>query len=237
MSGALSADTGQAACMADDVVQVPEAVAYVRDLLTGLDACWFLCGGWAADGWLGRQTRDHFDVDICVLHRDQRAIVEHFAGWALVGHDPNVPDDTAEPWNGRQLEMPAHIHVPVLGSPLASSAPVKHSTFEFEFVLNEASGGDCVLNRELGVTVPLERCLQPSAWGVPTAAAEVVLFFKAGGHLTVEETAAAKRPFRQRDEQDFFALLPVLSDAARGWLRAAVGKIRRDHPWLGHLDS
>jgi len=46
---------------------VPDAVAYVRDLLAGFGATWFLCGGWAADAWLGRQTRDHFDVDISVL--------------------------------------------------------------------------------------------------------------------------------------------------------------------------
>ena len=216
---------------------VPEAVAYVRDLLTGFGPAWFLCGGWAADAWLGRQTRDHGDVDIAVLHRDQHAIFEHFPGWALVGHDPNVPDDTAEPWNGRHLDLPAHIHVPKLGSPLASSTAVAHTAFEFEFLLNEGADGDCVLNAELDIAVPLECCIRPSAWGLPTAAAEVVVFFKAGGHLSVTERRAANKLFRRRDEQDFFALLPTLSEAQRTWLRASLGKIQREHPWLVHLDS
>jgi hypothetical protein len=205
---------------------VPEAVAYVRDLLVGFDAPWFLCGGWAADAWLGRQTRDHGDVDITLFHHDQHAIFEHFSGWALVAHDPDVPDDTTEPWNGRHLDLPAHIHVPTLGSPLASSSAVTHSAFEFELMLNAVSGGRCVLDADLNVTVPLERCLQPSPWGLPTAAAEVVVFFKAGGDL-----------MRDRDEQDFLALLPTLSEAQRSWLRVSLGKLRSDHPWLPHLDS
>src|SRR3954454_364598 len=91
---------------------VPEAVAYVRDLFEGFGAPWLLCGGWAADSWLGRTTREHFDVDIAVFHHDQSAIVPQFPGWALVGHDPTVPDETTEQWNGRTLDMPAHIHFP-----------------------------------------------------------------------------------------------------------------------------
>src|SRR4051812_102990 len=166
---------------------VPDAVGYVRDLLVGFGSPWFLCGGWAADAWLGRQTRDHWDVDVAAFHGDQHAIFEHFQGWALVGHDPNVPDDTAEPWNGRHLDLPAHIHVPRFGSPLAGSSTVIHTAFEFEFLLNADSDGYCVLHRDLDIAVPLERCLRPSSWGLPTAAAEVVLFFKAGGGLSVTE--------------------------------------------------
>lgn len=216
---------------------VPEAVAYVRDLLAGFGAPWFLCGGWAADAWLGRQTREHGDVDIAVLHRDQRAIVEHFQGWALVGHDPNVPDDTAEPWHGRQLDLPAHVHVPARDSPLAGAPTVTHTAVEFEFLLNEGSDDMCVLNRDLDVAVELDRCVQRSSWGLPTAAPEVVLFFKAGGDLSLSEMRTANKLFRDRDEQDFFALLPTLNDAQRSWLRGAIAKIRRAHPWLAHLGS
>ncbi|MFD0742455.1 nucleotidyltransferase domain-containing protein [Phytohabitans flavus] len=57
-----------------------QPVSYVRDLLDGFGPPWFLCGGWAADSWLGRQSRDHADVDIGVFHDDQKAIFEHFEG-------------------------------------------------------------------------------------------------------------------------------------------------------------
>lgn len=219
------------------VTPVPEAVAYVRDLLRGLRSSWFLCGGWAADAWLGRQTRDHWDVDIAVFHHDQRAIFTHLSGWALVGHDPNVPDDTTEPWNGRQLDLPAHIHVPTPGSPLATSATATHTDFEFEFLLSERSDHGWVLNRELQIAVPLDRGTGQSSWGLPTAAPEVVLFYKAGGNLTTAEREAWSGTFRPRDEQDFFALLPTLTGAQRAWLRESLTAVQPAHPWLTYLGS
>ena len=213
----------------------PAAVAYVRDLLRGLDAPWFLCGGWAADDWLGRRTREHWDVDIAVFHDDQRAIFAYLPGWALVGHDPNVPDDTTEQWNGRQLDPPAHIHVPRLGSSLSTSPELTHSEFEFEFLLNERAGQEWILNREKGVTVSLERHVRQSSWGPPTVAPEIVLFHKAGGHLTAAELKAGGDGPRPRDEQDFFAVLPTLAPAQRTWLRDTLATARPAHPWLAHL--
>ncbi|MFI7611177.1 nucleotidyltransferase domain-containing protein [Nonomuraea terrae] len=216
---------------------VPRAVAYVRDLLDGFGPAWVLCGGWAADAWLGRQTRDHGDVDIAVFHPDQRAIAEHFPGWALVGHDPNVPGDTTEHWDGRHLDLPAHIHVPERGSPLSTSADLTHPAFEFEFLLNERSGDDWILNREHGIAVPLHRGVRPSRWGLPTAVPEVVLFFKAGGHLTAAEARTANDVLRPRDEQDLFALLPALTAGRRSWLAQSLGTVRPEHRWLAHLRS
>nr|MDT0658992.1 hypothetical protein [Micromonospora sp. DSM 115978] len=211
---------------------MPAPVAYVRDLMLGFDAPWFLCGGWAADAWLGGQTREHWDVDIAVFHRDQRAIFEHLAGWALVGHDPHVADESTEPWNGRRLDLPAHIHVPEAGSTLAAATTGTHTAFEFEFLLNERSGDDWVLTREPLVTIGLDRCARLPGWGVPTAAPEVVLFYKAGGNLTAAEIAARGGPIRPRDQQDFLALLPNLTPTARRWLGEALTAVRPEHPWL-----
>jgi hypothetical protein len=216
---------------------VPEAVAYVHDLLRDLGAPWFLCGGWAADAWLGRQTRDHWDVDIAVFHHDQRAIFAHLSGWALVGHDPNVAGDTTEPWNGRQLDLPAHIHVPAPGGPLATSTTATHPAFELEFLLNERSGNDWVLSREPHIAVPLDRGTRHSSWGLPTVAPEVVLFFKAGGNLTAAEREAHHDVLRPHDEQDLLALLPTLAEASRSWLRESLATVRPGHPWLPLLAS
>ena len=47
---------------------VPETLARVADLMSAFRPKWSLCGGWAADAWLGRQTRDHADIDIAVFH-------------------------------------------------------------------------------------------------------------------------------------------------------------------------
>jgi len=187
---------------------VPQPLAYVRDLLRGLEAPWFLCGGWAIDAWLGEQTRHHSDVDIAVFHHDQRAILDLLPGWALVAHDPHVPDDTTQQWDGRDLDLPAHIHVPTLASPLATSTTLKHSAFEFEFILVERTGRGQIHHR--------------SPWGLPAIAPEVVMFHKAVDNHTP----------RPQDEDDFVALLPTLDDAQRGWLRDALAE---GHPWLSRL--
>jgi hypothetical protein len=214
---------------------VPAPVAYVRDVLRGLDVRWFLSGGWAADAWLGRTTREHGDVDITVFHDDQRAIFEHLAGWALVAHDPNGPDDTTEQWSGRHLDMPAHVHVPASGSALSTVPTRTHSAYEFEFLLNERAGGQWILNREADITVAVDTTIQVSPWGVPTAPPEIVIFFKADAHLSAAEIADSDGGPRPRDEQDVAALLPKLTDGARAWVHRSIAAVRPRHPWLPHL--
>ncbi|HZM80549.1 MAG TPA: hypothetical protein VFC19_32835 [Candidatus Limnocylindrales bacterium] len=187
---------------------IPQALEYVRDLLRGLEAPWLLCGGWAADAWLGRPTRRHGDVDIAVHHGEQRAILKHLPGWALIGHDPNVPDDTTQQWDGRRLDLPAHIHVPTPASPLATSTTLKHSDFEFEFILTEPIGPGLIL--------------RSAAWGLPFLAPQAVLLHKAAES-------------RRQDEDDFQALLPTLSAAQLAWLRDSLARTHPAHPWLATL--
>ena len=187
---------------------LPQPLVYVRDLLHGFPRPWFFCGGWAGDAWLGRETRRHGDVDVAVVHSDQRAIFEHLPGWALVGHDPSVPDDTTEQWNGRHLDLPAHIHVPTPGSSLSTSPALKHSAVEFEFILVERADPELILRSD--------------PWGLPVLAPQAVLLHKA---------LDSGIPRRQ-DEQDFEALLPTLSIAQLGWLRDSLARARPGHPWL-----
>ncbi len=216
---------------------VPEPVAYVRDLLRGIAAPWFLCGGWAADAWVGQQTRDHWDVDIAIFHDDQRAIFEHFTGWALIAHDPTVSDDSREPWNGRYLDPPAHIHVPKLGGPLAISTTAKHSDFEFEFLLIERSDDNWVLSPQPRVVLPPDRSMGSSIWGLPTAAPQAVLFHKGGGNLPAAQLETHRDALRRCDEDDFNELLPGLTVAQRSWLRESLAQTHPEHPWLGRLES
>jgi hypothetical protein len=162
---------------------------------------WFLCGGWALDAWFGRQTRDHADVDIAVFQDDQRALFDHLAGWRLIAHDPDVAGDTTEPWGGRHLDLPAHIHCRPSGAAPAAPETGRGPGFNLEVLLNERSGRDWVFSREPHVTMPLRLCARQSGWGLPTLVPEVLLFYKATAYFG--EEMQDRRP---QDEPDFLAL-------------------------------
>ncbi len=198
---------------------VPEPLARVADLMSSFRPRWSLCGGWAVDSWLGRQTRDHGDVDIALFQDDQHAIFDHLAGWQLIAHDPNVAGDTSEPWDGRRLDLPAHIHAH------------HHDWFKLEVLLNERSGRDWMFSREPRITMPLRRGAQQSAWGLPTVVPEVILFYKATAYFGAEEL----KDRRPQDEPDFLALLPQLNERQCQWLWEAISLVHPDHPWLTQL--
>ena len=205
------------------ITPVPEPVARVADLMSSYGPTWCLCGGWAVDAWLGRLTRDHDDVDIAVFHDDRLAFLEHLAGWQLVAHDTEVDGDTAAPWNGRPLALPAHIHArsPEAGLPLPDRVDnAAGQGFGLDVQINERSGDDWIFSREPRIAVPLQRAVRQSDWGLPTLVPEVILLYKA-----VEP--------RRRDKLDFLALLPHLTDEQRDWLRSAISLL--DHPWLTHF--
>lgn len=48
----------------------PEQVA---ELFSDLPEKWWIAGGWAIDLFLGEQTREHEDVDVAILRKDEVA--------------------------------------------------------------------------------------------------------------------------------------------------------------------
>src|SRR5260221_13517298 len=91
---------------------VPEPVAVLAEQMGSYPAPWALCGGWAIDAWLGRESREHGDIDLSVFVQDQRALYEHLRGWQLLAHDAKwEPGDNDQWWDGRKrINHPAHIH-------------------------------------------------------------------------------------------------------------------------------
>lgn len=187
----------------------PGPVERAAEAMSGFGGAWLLCGGWGVDAWLGGQSRDHHDVDIAVFEDELDGLASYLAGWSLVAHDAIAPDD-AEPWRGRRLELPAHIHAR------------REDDFELEFCVNRRSGDVVMLSLEPPVATELKRFAGRSRWGLLTLAPEAILFYKA-------------LELRPQDEEDFGALAPHLTGEQRSWLRGAIARLQRDHPWLARL--
>jgi PPOX class probable F420-dependent enzyme len=89
---------GGASKVRDRATPTPEPIARVAEVMRSFDARWFVSGGWAVDCWLGRQTREHADVDIGLFRDSESAIFEFLPGWHLVGHDtPDATHDEPSP--------------------------------------------------------------------------------------------------------------------------------------------
>jgi hypothetical protein len=199
----------------------PEEVARVADLMSSFRPTWSLIGGWGIDSWLGFQTRYHDDVDIAVFEPDQGALFAHLDGWLLVAHDEKVPDDTTEPWSGRRLHLPAHVH--------ARST----DDLRLEILFNERTDGEWLLSRDPRITMPVHRSIRRSGWGLPTTVPEVLLWYKATAYFNDEEMSDR----RDQDERDFIRALPTLTPGALSWVAEALHRAHPSHPWIKVLSG
>lgn len=211
-------------------VPAPEPVARVAALFATFKAPWALCGGWAVDAWLGRITRDHFDVDITIYSEDQGTLFDHLREWTLIPHDSLVPD-SKEPWDGRELVLPAHIHA--AESPEVAFAWVNPSAadpdgLKLDLELNKASEDGWVLHPEPRVVYPREAAFAPSRWGMPAVVPAILAFYKATAYFD-NPAFSGRRP---HDETDFRLLWGMLDRDSQRWLRDAVATVRPEHPWF-----
>lgn len=197
---------------------VPPAVTRIASLMASFSAPWALVGGWAVDAWLGRITREHQDIDVSIFREDERALFDLLhPAWRLVAHDaPDAAHD--EPWDGRPLRFPAHIHA------------TAEDGFALEVLVNMRAGADWVLDPALGLALPIAQAVTGSPWGVPTAVPAVIAFYKATAYWQNPNV----KP-RRFDEADFAALAGLLPAHDRQWLAMAVSRAVPGHPWLGTL--
>ena len=65
----------------------------VAQLFSSLKIPWWIAGGWALDLFLGVQTREHYDIDVQILRRDQHAVRALLQQWDIQGCALHYPYD------------------------------------------------------------------------------------------------------------------------------------------------
>jgi hypothetical protein len=189
------------------MLSLPSDLARIVDTMHPFAGTWAIAGGWAIDLCLGRQTRSHADVDVAVFRDEQSLLRANFEAWQF----SKVLDGKLVPWpRDEVLRLPDH--------ELHASAP---DGTKIELVLNERREDVWLFRRDAAIELPMARALR-HAQNVPVLAPEIVLLYK------------SKNP-RATDDDDFAAALPLLDDAARGWLRSAIARAAGPHRWLENL--
>ncbi len=215
-----------------------EPVTWIAREMSAFSGWWALCGGWAVDAWLGgQQRRDHVDIDITVAHRDLFALRAALPDWHFVAHDIHTkPGESHHLWDGRPLDMPAHIHARAGGqenldllmpwvTPPHQQVPDDRN---LDFIFNHVEGSVLVLDADPRVSLPLGHATQ--LWsGIPTFAPEVLMYLKATAYRGQEGYP------RPHDRSDFLDLMPILGEDQRTWLRDSIATVTPTHPWLADI--
>ncbi|HTK52343.1 MAG TPA: hypothetical protein VL308_10675 [Gemmatimonadaceae bacterium] len=180
-----------------------ERLSSVHEILTTAGIPWAVAGGWALDLFLGRQTREHADLDLAVWRADQAKLRAALASdWRC-----EVSDNGAlRPWHaGERLSLPIHeIH----------ARAVSGAHPPLELLLNERDDTAWIYRRNPAIRRDLDRAILVCD-GIPFLAPEIVLLYK------------SKAP-RPTDEADFRVALPALTTEQRDSLRLAIAEMRPD---------
>jgi hypothetical protein len=189
----------------------PEEAAH---LLQGVDAPWYIAGGWAIDLFLGGQRREHEDLEIAVPSSRFDEVVEALAGFELfviTGPHEAVRLEDAGDRLGQTHQT--WVQEPATG------------LWRLD-VFREPNDGDTwICRRSRSIRMSYERLIEWTADGLPYGRPEVILLYK------------AKHSEEPKNQGDFAAALPRLELERRRWLRDALELVHPGHAWLASLDE
>ncbi len=183
-------------------------------LLEGVDAPWYVAGGWAIDLFLGGQRRDHEDLEIAVPNSRFDEIVEalpDFEFFVITGPREAVPLE-----DGRDCLEQTHqtwVREPASGS------------WRLDVFREPNDGETWICRRSSSIRMPYERLVERTGAGLPYGRPEVILLYK------------AKHSQLPKNQDDFDATLPRLEPERQRWLLQALELVHPGHAWKARLDG
>lgn len=189
----------------------PWLPADITRLLAGVTVPWYVAGGWAIDLFLGRQTREHGDLEIAIPASAFGAVRAALADYEfdVVGSGQRWP----------------------LGSP---AFRVMYQTwvrerdtgvYRVEVFREPERHAAWVCRRDESISLPYEDLIRRTGDGIPYVVPEVGLLFK------------AKWAALPKNQADFAATAGSLGGDAAGWLRWALQRVHPGHAWIEALDQ
>lgn len=178
----------------------------ITSLMSGFNKKWFIAGGWAIDLFIGRETREHQDIEIALFRKDQLELKKYLKEWTF----KKIINGNFSAWKSEEfLELPVHeIH-----------ALNRVSDSKLEILLNEIKHNKWQFRMDLSISCPLESVYSYSETGIPYLNPEIVLLYK------VKNT-------REKDHKDFISIKDHLDDAKKKWLLNAINNHNPEHKWI-----
>lgn len=194
----------------------PWTLVEVATLFSALPAPWWIAGGWAIDLCLQRQTREHEDIDILVLRRDQYAVRTLLEAWDV---QAALPPPRNETWPFRPWQLAEALDETIHD---IWCRPDASRPWAIQLMIADTDGEDWLFRRMPAIRRPVATIGDVTPEGIPYVAPEIQLLYKARG-------------LRPKDEADFRQTLPALTTERRNWLRDSLIQAHPHHPWLDHM--
>ncbi|QQZ09954.1 nucleotidyltransferase domain-containing protein [Heyndrickxia vini] len=178
----------------------------ITSLMAGFNKTWFIAGGCAIDLFIGKETREHKDIEFAVFRKDQLYLKEYLKEWEF----KKVIKGEFYTWGNEFLELPIHEIYASLNEE------------KIEILLNETKENDWLFRRDVRISYPLNSVWSITKTGIPYLNPEIVLLYKA-------------KYTREIDHQDFIAIRDYLDNDKKKWLRHALELHEPEHIWLQFL--
>ena len=187
------------------------AAWHPREVAARLAACpvtWCVAAGWAIDLYLGRQTREHSDLEIAIPRTAFPVLRPWLAGFelyeAVSGTVRRLGDEEWPGTEGHQVWV----------------CDPEVRMWRLDTFLEPGDALTWVCHRDERVRVPVKEAIRRTAEGIPYLAPECVLIAKA-------------KHARDKDEADLTQVLPTLDGRTRIWLADSIELAHPDHRWIG----
>jgi hypothetical protein len=169
---------------------------------------WYVAAGWALELFTCDAAREHHDLEIAVPAIRFGEVMAAFPGfeWDIVG------DGQVWPFP----EQLANHHQTWLREP-------ETGRYRIDVFREPHVGDHWVCRRDALITLPYSELILHTSEGIPYAAPEVALLFKAK-HL------------REKDVADFQRVLPTMDRTRRSRLIGWLTHVHPGHPWIEPLE-
>ncbi|KQV30139.1 amino acid transporter [Rhizobium sp. Root73] len=171
---------------------------------------WYIVGGWALDLWHGYQTRDHEDLEFCILSddvdifRDELSELDFFevrnGNFAYLAPETRPRPETTQLWGADMANLCWRVDM-----------MIEHGTRE-----------NWTYKRDPSFRLPRSTAVRETPTGIPYLAPALALLFKA-------------KHVRAKDEEDLHAALPKLHDQEKADLRCWLEAMYPGHEWITRL--
>ncbi|WP_433607631.1 nucleotidyltransferase domain-containing protein [Dactylosporangium sp. CA-139114] len=183
--------------------------AEVAHHLAGTVTPWCVAAGWALDLFLGRQTREHGDIEIAIPAAGFPEVRDRFAGYVFDAVS------SGRIWQNATPDVLAATHQTWLRDPATGNYLLD--------VFREPHDDDTwICRRDEKIRLPYRDIVLHTRDGIPYLRPELVLLFKA-------------KHARPKDQSDFDETVPHMTPAQRGALAELLSRVHPGHPWLTRL--